>query len=244
MIQNKVVSGFEQRVRDVIARIALRSPIKDAEGYFSKSYYANTIDHDQVADFHTLANDAFEFIDQHFGKDLFGLRFEWGFVDRDGEQVKALRPRGNFGKAVSLLQYLVSKNLTLEPRKPLPLSDEERALRAKVVQRVSRAVALSMHNQEDGDALAPDKRVNYRPNVPPDTKLAAYGPELWQILLDLLLIIQIPGREFVNHAKSRDGWQNKKGRQLAVYKNIARTLAHDLFARQRGLQWTIKQPVS
>ena len=71
----------------------------------------------------------------------------------------------------------------------------------------------------------------YRPDAPPDTKLAAYGPGLWQILLDLLLITQIREREFVNQAKSRDGWWNKKGRQLAVYKNVMRTLAHDLFAR-------------
>jgi hypothetical protein len=84
---------------------------------------------------------------------------------------------------------------------------------------------------EDPDPLAHDKRLNYRPDAPTDTKLDEYGPELWQILEDFLLIAQIPERAFVHQAKSRDGWWNKRGRQLAVYKNVMRTLAHNFWAR-------------
>jgi hypothetical protein len=162
---------------------------------------------------------------RNFGEDFLDARFGHGFLDRDGEQVKGLIFRGDYGLAVAVVSVLASAKMTLKPRKRLPPDPE---LRAKALGMIQAAAAC---DPRVGRQLR-NFRTNPIPHAPaPLLGLNEYGPQQWQELEDMLLIMRIPQKAFVHQAKSRDGWWNKRGRQIAAYKNIARTLAHDLFAR-------------
>src|SRR5262249_31003412 len=141
-------------------------------------------------------NDAADVIDQHHGKGYFGLRLEWGFVDRDGEQVKAIRVREwPGGKWPWLLDYLAMNNQTLTRKQPLPLSDEDRTLRIAARDKINQAVARHKIGHGEGDRLpetpvsfliSGDKRLNFRPDAPPPPALESYGPEDWKFMSDFL----------------------------------------------------------
>jgi hypothetical protein len=212
--------------------IATKPWLMSATGY-TKAYHVNT-DIDDLDFFRRYFNDAAEVIDQHYGKGYFGLRLEWGFVDRGGEDVKALRVREWPGAHGGLLDYLADTNQTLTRKPPSPLSDEERALRTAARDRLNQIVAKRKIGYGVGDRLPEDtvpflipgyKKLNYRPNPPPEPAVESYGPADWKFMSDFLFMIRIPERDFEHQAKGYDGWWNRKGRKKVALQNIRSRIA-------------------
>lgn len=214
------------RIERAIWWIATKPWIRSATGYTRAYHVAGSIeDGDALI---RRFNDAAEVIDQHYGKGFFGLRLEWGFVDRDGEDVKAICVREwPGGKWLILLDYLAATNQTLTRKPPMPLSEEERAIRRKVAQSMQGVVRepAARRPGEDADLYAADPRINYRPDAPPAPSLESYGPEDWKLMSDFLFMIQIPEKDFEHQAKAYDGWWNKKGRKKVAFQNIRSRIA-------------------
>src|SRR5262249_25465374 len=160
-----------------------------------KAYHVAT-NLDEMDWFRRYFNDAADVIDQHYGKGYFGLRLEWGFVERDGEEVKALRVREwPGGKWPWLLDYLEMNNQTLTRKPPSPLSDDERALRTAARDKINRAAARWKEDHRTPGEPVPflisgDKKVNPRPHAPPEPSLESYGPEDWKFMSDFLIMLR------------------------------------------------------
>jgi hypothetical protein len=212
-------------IHQTIRWMATKPYLRSRDGY-TKAYHVAT-DIEDLDAMRQWLNGAAEVIDQHYGNGHFGLRPEWGFVQRDGEEVKAIHFRGNIYRAMNVLGRLAVTNQTLT-RKPQLLSDEERALRATVVKKASRAVELSRppgYPPERSDPFAADPRLNYRPDAPPDMGLESYGPEDWKLMSDFLFMIQVPEKGLEHQAKAYDGWWNKIGRKRVAAQNIRSRIA-------------------
>jgi hypothetical protein len=121
-----------KRERGMIERaiwwVATKPWIMSATGYTRA--YRVAMDFDDMEAILRWFNDIGEIIDRYYGKPVFGLHLEWAFVDRDGKSAKCLRLRQRGGLGSGILHYLAASNKTLMREPPLPLSDEERALRA------------------------------------------------------------------------------------------------------------------
>jgi len=199
-------------------RLATKPWVMSATGY-TKAYHVHT-DLDEMDWFRRYFNDAAEVIDQHYGKGYFGLRLEWGFVQRGDEEVKAIivreRPGGQWA---GLLEYLEATDTTLTSKQPAALSDEERALRMAVRDKINQ-MGLSLK-----DIVGADPRFNHRPTAPPDSTVESYGPEDWKFMSDFLFIVRIPEKDLEYQAKAYDGWWNRKGRKKVAFQNIRSRIA-------------------
>jgi hypothetical protein len=201
-------------VEHTIRWIATKPWLRSATGY-TKAYHVNT-DVEELDFFRRYFNDAAEVIEQHFGKGYFGLRLEWGFVQRHGEDVKALRVRESPGGHEGLLDYLAETNQTLTRKPPPSLSDEERALRMAARHRLNQVVARWKEGQrppEEPVSFLFTGLYNFRPDAPPEPAVESYGPVDWKFMSDFLFLIRIPEKDFEYQAKAYDGWWNRRGRK-------------------------------
>jgi hypothetical protein len=216
--------------------IATKPWMKSATGYTKAYHVAGDIDEfDAVI---RWFNDAADVIDQHYGKGYLGLRLEWGFVQRGGEEVKAIRVREwPGGKWPWLLDHLADSNQALTRKPRLPLSEEERALRIAARDKINRAMNLikASRKPEAPDAFAADQRLNYRPDAPPETGRESYGPEDWKLMSDFLFMIRIPEKAFEYQAKAYDGWWIGKAARRSLFKILEAGLPR--FHKDR-MKWT------
>jgi hypothetical protein len=212
--------------------VATKPWIMSATGYTRA--YRVAMDFDDMEAILRWFNDIGEIIDRYYGKPVFGLHLEWAFVDRDGKSAKCLRLRQRGGLGSGILHYLAASNKTLMREPPLPLSDEERALRAKVRHKISRAVAQHKIGHGVGNRLPETpvgflipgyKKLNYRPDAPPQDGPESYGPEDWQLMLDFLFTGFVPDWYIDGEAKRYDGWWNRKGRKKVAFQNIRSGIA-------------------
>jgi hypothetical protein len=226
------VSEQGKRRQNLVERaiwwIATKPWVRSATGY-TKAYHIAT-DPEELDWFLRYFNDAAEVIDQHYGKGYFGLRLEWGFVQRNGQDVKAIRVREWRGAHGGLLQYLAETNKTLTRKPPSPLSDEDRALRMAVRDKINRMVARWKESRRLPEKPVPflihgDKKLNYRPDAPLEPAVESYGPVDWNFMSDFLFMIRIPQKDFEHQAKAYDGWWNRKGRKKVAFQNIRSRIA-------------------
>jgi hypothetical protein len=216
--------------------IATKPWVMSATGY-TKAYHVAT-DIEDLQAIRDWFNDAADVIDQHYGKGYFGLRLEWGFVQRDGpegkEEVKAIRVREWPGaRWESLLDILAATNQTLTRKSPLPLSDEERASRKAARDKINQVVTRRCKIGHGVDRRLPETPVpflftgyyNYRPDPPPAPALESYGPEDWKLMSDFLFMVRIPEKHFEHQAKTKNAWWDRKGRKKVAFQNIRSRIA-------------------
>jgi len=232
-MRRKVKQGEQgKRQQNLIERviwwIATRPWVMSRTGY-TKAYHLGV----EVADLDAILrwfNDAAEVIDQHYSN--FGMRLSWGFVRRGDEEVKAIHLTGQSGVGWALIDWLAFTNKTLTRKSPLPMSDEDRALRIAARDRLNQLVPKIGHGigQRPPGSSVPflipgDKRYNYRPDAPPEPALESYGPEDWKLMSNFLLLIAIPEKDFEYQAKAYDGWWNRRGRKKVALQNIRSRIA-------------------
>lgn len=183
---DKHIAGQSKRrlrlIHETIRWMATKPWIRSATGY-TRAYHVAT-DIEDLESVLQWFNNAVDVIDQHYGKNYFGLRLEWGFVHRRGEEVKALRVREWPGASgVILLDFLAATNQTLMRKPPLPMSEEDRAWRAAALRRV-REASDALEKRVRQGLLQPQsvgpKPWPTRPDSPPEVeaKLSARQVQL------------------------------------------------------------------